>query len=103
MVGFGDNFVRLGLAKSFASPGGNVTGSTFWAGPGMMLSKWFELLKEVSPKISRVAFLYRPGGGVFSPNTSTENAARALGITLFWTPIDSSKGIAGSLAGIAPQ
>ena len=102
MVGFGDNFVRLGLAKSFASPGGNVTGSTFQGGLGL-LSKWLELLKEVSPKISRVAFLYRPCGGVFSPNTSTENAARALGITLFWTPIDSSKGIAGSLAGIAPQ
>ena len=102
-AGLGRDPVALGLAKSFASPGGNVTGSTFWAGPGMMLSKWFELLKEVSPKISRVAFLYRPCGGVFSPNTSTENAARALGITLFWTPIDSSKGIAGSLAGIAPQ
>jgi len=67
-----------------------------------MLSKWFELLKEVSPKISRVAFLYRPCGGVFSPNTSTENAARALGITLFWTPIDVSR-IAASLAGIAQQ
>ena len=94
--------VRLGLAKSFASPGGNVTGSTFSAGPGL-LGKWFELLKEVSPKISRVAFLYRSGGGAFRPDTDTENAAHALGITLFWTPIDSSQGIAGSLAGIAQQ
>ena len=102
MAGLYDDPVWRGLANSLASPGGNVTGSTFTAGPGLSV-KWFELLKQVSPKISRVAFLYRPGGEVFTPDTSTENAARALGITLLWTPIDASKGIAGSLAGIAQQ
>jgi putative ABC transport system substrate-binding protein len=102
MVGFGGNFVTLGLAKSFASPGGNVTGSTFMPGPGLG-SKWLELLKEVSPKISRVAVLYRTDREVSRPDTSTENAARALGITLFRTPIDSSQGISADLAGIAQQ
>ncbi len=101
MAGFASNPVRLGLAKSLASPGGNVTGSTFQAGPGLQ-GKWLELLKEMSPKISRVAFLYRPAG-VFSPDTSTEDAARALGITILWTPIDTSKELAGSLARIAQQ
>jgi len=98
-AGLGRDPVALGLAKSFASPGGNVTGSTFQGGLGL-LSKWLELLKEMSPKISRVAYLYRPGSD--GPDTRTEDAARALGITLFWTPIDVSR-IAASLAGIAQQ
>ena len=48
--------VESGLVASFARPGGNVTGMTFVAGPGMW-NKRLQLLKEIAPRITRVAFL----------------------------------------------
>jgi putative tryptophan/tyrosine transport system substrate-binding protein len=48
--------VSLGLAKSFAHPGGNVTGMALWAGPELP-QKWLQLLIELIPAARRVAFL----------------------------------------------
>ena len=50
--------VAAGLVASLAHPGANVTGLTF-IGPDLA-GKWIELLKEISPKISRVAYLANP-------------------------------------------
>jgi putative tryptophan/tyrosine transport system substrate-binding protein len=46
---------QTGLVTSMARPGGNLTGVTFI---GPEYGKRLELLREVSPKISRVALLY---------------------------------------------
>jgi putative ABC transport system substrate-binding protein len=47
-----------GVVASLARPGGNVTGfSSFEFG---MSSKWIELLKQLSPRIARIAVLYNP-------------------------------------------
>ena len=46
---------KIGLVESLARPGGNVTGLSNVA-PELM-AKRFQLLKEVSPKVSRVAVL----------------------------------------------
>jgi len=46
---------RTGLVASFARPGGNLTGVTFI---GPEYGKRLELLREVAPKLSRVALLY---------------------------------------------
>jgi putative tryptophan/tyrosine transport system substrate-binding protein len=46
---------RSGLVQSLARPGGNLTGVAFI---GPEYGKRLELLREVSPKISRVALLY---------------------------------------------
>jgi ABC-type uncharacterized transport system substrate-binding protein len=51
--------VRDGLVASLARPGGNITGTTF-LGPELV-PKRLALLKEVLPKISRVAVLWHPG------------------------------------------
>ncbi len=48
--------VATGLISSLARPGGNVTG----LGGGVDPSKRLELLKEVVPKISRLAILWNP-------------------------------------------
>jgi putative ABC transport system substrate-binding protein len=45
--------VGAGLVKSFARPGGNVTG--FAAFEPEMGGKWLELLREISPKVTRIA------------------------------------------------
>ena len=74
--------VKSGLIASLARPGSNVTGV---AGiPTLeVFSKVLELLKEVVPKISRVAILMdrtNPGQVVF--DDSTNAAAQALKIRL---------------------
>jgi len=50
--------VRIGLVKSLAQPGGNVTGNTI-LGPDLV-PKRLQLLKEVLPHLARVAFLWNP-------------------------------------------
>jgi ABC-type uncharacterized transport system substrate-binding protein len=54
--------VRTGLVASLARPGGNITGVSLIMPE--LAGKRIELLKEVLPKLSRVAFLaYGPGPG----------------------------------------
>ena len=77
-----DDPVRTGLVASLARPGGNLTGL---AGLGPELSgKRLELLKEVVPKLSRVALLVNPSNRAFDDPViqETEVAARSLGIRL---------------------
>src|SRR5215468_2656131 len=50
--------VGSGFIASFARPGGNVTGFTTM--PPTMAEKWLELLKEVAPRVARLAFLFNP-------------------------------------------
>ncbi len=52
----GTDQVSLGLAASLARPGGNVTGVASLTSE--LMPKRFELLREVVPKISRVAVLW---------------------------------------------
>ena len=47
-----------GFVASFSHPGGNVTGFIV-VEPGVA-GKWLELLKEIAPRVSRVAFLFNP-------------------------------------------
>jgi putative ABC transport system substrate-binding protein len=50
--------IGTGFVQSFPRPGGNVTGFTNIE--PTMASKWLELLKEIAPRITRVAFLFNP-------------------------------------------
>lgn len=73
--------VGAGLAASLARPGGNVTGlATFLP---ELSAKWLELLKEVIPRLSRVAILWNaanPANALVLRDT--EEAAHRLGIVL---------------------
>ena len=50
--------VGSGFVASLARPGGNVTG--FQAMLGSLGGKWLELLKEIAPRVARVAMLFNP-------------------------------------------
>jgi len=77
--GVGSDPVGAGLVKSFAHPGGNVTGfSPFGA---ELNAKRLQLLKETIPAISRVAALWNSADGPLGLR-STEEAARTLGVQL---------------------
>jgi ABC-type uncharacterized transport system substrate-binding protein len=55
--------VGSGFVASFARPGGNVTGFTTM--DPTMAGKWLELLKEVAPRVARVAFLFNPSSAPY--------------------------------------
>jgi ABC-type uncharacterized transport system substrate-binding protein len=74
-----DDPVRHGLVASLAQPGGNVTGFTNFG--SALAGKRLELIKEIFPKISRVAIVYDPTGpGGAGHIRESESVARALAI-----------------------
>jgi len=73
--------VAVGLVASVARPGGNITGLSSIASE--VVGKQLELLKEVAPKVSRVAVLQNPSNDSHLPTLrQAERAARALGVQL---------------------
>lgn len=77
--------VGAGFVTSLSKPGGNATGFTMFE-YGMSV-KWLELLKEIVPRVSRVAVLRDPtiasGIGQFG---AVQAAAPSLGVEL--SPVD---------------
>jgi ABC-type uncharacterized transport system substrate-binding protein len=73
--------VVAGLATSLAHPGGNVTGLSF-AGPELA-GKQVELLKEMRPRLSRVAVLTNPSNASHASWVQEASAAtRSLRLRL---------------------
>ena len=74
-----------GFVTSLAMPGGNATGFTQFE--YSMAGKWLELLKEISPRVTRAAVLRNPtitsGVGQFG---AIQSVAPSLGVEL--RPID---------------
>jgi putative ABC transport system substrate-binding protein len=73
--------VALGLVESLARPGGNVTGLSTMTFE--LSGKRLELLREMIPKLSRVAVLWNPQGPASTLNwKEVQLPARQLGIQL---------------------
>jgi putative ABC transport system substrate-binding protein len=51
--------VAVGFVQSFARPGGNVTGFTNYE-YDTIGGKWLELLKQIAPRVRRVAIVFNP-------------------------------------------
>ncbi len=72
--------VGMGLVASLARPGGNITGPS-----GMspdLAGKRLELLREVLPGVSRVAFLFYTKAGGWRFVEETQVAAQKLGVQI---------------------
>jgi ABC-type uncharacterized transport system substrate-binding protein len=73
--------VETGLVASLARPGGNITGLSYMSSD--LSGKRLELVREVVPRMSRVAVLSNPAApGVPVQMRETKQAAQALGIQL---------------------
>jgi putative tryptophan/tyrosine transport system substrate-binding protein len=70
--------VKLGLVESLGRPGGNVTGVTSLSTE--LVAKRVELLRELLPKISRVAILSDGTPNSLMSVREVETTARSLGI-----------------------
>jgi ABC-type uncharacterized transport system substrate-binding protein len=76
----GGDPVAFGLAKSFARPGGNVTGMYFRTD---LSEKRLQLLRQAFPSIARVVILTNPTSAITLPALrSAEEAAGLLGMRL---------------------
>lgn len=74
--------VEMGLVASLSRPGGNITGTTFTAGPEIF-GKQLQILKETIPYANRVAILSNPSDPSFALQLKdVEATARSLRMRL---------------------
>src|SRR5208282_2296506 len=91
------------FVQSFARPGGNITGFTnFEASIG---GKWLQLIKEVDPRIARVAVIYNPQTAPFAGLflRSVQSAAPTFAVETVDMPIRGDADIEAALTMFARQ
>jgi hypothetical protein len=76
------------FVASYARPDGNVTGFTNFE--PTIASKWLELLKELAPRVERVAFLFNPGTAPYAEYFLNSFKAAAASFGMETTPRPSS-------------
>jgi putative ABC transport system substrate-binding protein len=78
--------VAQGFVTSLSHPGGNVTGLTNLE-PSVG-AKWIGLLKEIAPRVERVAFMYNPDNpGSIPTFQATQSAAKAFLLEFLDRPV----------------
>jgi putative ABC transport system substrate-binding protein len=95
--------VELGLVASLARPGGNVTGVSYSVGADIF-GKDLELLKDIVPRVRRVAVLSNPDSPA-RPLTirNVKDAARSLGVQLQLLEARGPEGFDGAFAAMAKE
>ena len=97
--------VNNGLVASLARPGGNITGLTFEV-TREQAGKNLELLKEVVPKVSRIAILRNPSVSThIDYSKEAERAAKVLGVTIQFAELQarSEKGLENALGAVVNE
>jgi putative tryptophan/tyrosine transport system substrate-binding protein len=91
--------VGSGLVKSLARPRGNATG--FLVFEYSIASKWFELLKEIAPRVSRVAVLRDAAEAAGIGQFAAVQALAPIGIELSVIEIDDPGEVERDIAAFA--
>ncbi|MGO4395127.1 ABC transporter substrate-binding protein [Variovorax sp. M-6] len=95
--------VETGLVASLSRPGGNITGTTFTAGPEIF-GKQLQILKETIPRAALVAVLSNPADPSFALQVEHVGAAaRSLGIRLQHVDARGSEGFEAAFAAMARE
>jgi len=91
-----------GFIASLARPGGNATG--FINIESSMAGKWVELLKEISPNMTRATAIFNPkttaGGGAYFLQPF-EAAARSLAVEPIFAPVQDTAELESAVAALA--
>jgi putative tryptophan/tyrosine transport system substrate-binding protein len=88
--------------QSLARPGGNATG--FTNVPATIGGKWLELLSEMAPAVTRVAYMCNPNNpGPSQPYTSVETAARGHTIAVALAAVHSAAEIETAMTTLARE
>jgi putative ABC transport system substrate-binding protein len=92
-----------GFVASFSRPGGNVTGFTTLE--PTMGGKWLEVLKEIAPRVARVAVLFNPATAPYSELylNSFKAAAASLGVEPIVAPVLDASTLESVLAAQARE
>jgi putative tryptophan/tyrosine transport system substrate-binding protein len=95
--------VAQGFVASMRRPGGNVTGFSLYE--FSLGGKWVDLLKQLAPRLTRVAFMFSPDAAPYSRffTPVIEAAAKSLGVELTTAPVRAAADIEAALALFARQ
>ena len=95
--------VGSGFVASLARPGGNATG--FVVTEGSLGGKWLELLKEIAPRITRVAALFNPAMAPFLEFwlKPVKAAAPSLGVEVIEAPVHDTSELESVMAAQARE
>jgi putative ABC transport system substrate-binding protein len=97
----GTDPVVIGLVKSYAKPGGRLTGVHSLSAE--MTAKRLEILKEMSPNLRRVAAFYDPGNAAARESAkSVREAARQLRIEIVERHVRSVEELRVGLQALKP-
>jgi putative tryptophan/tyrosine transport system substrate-binding protein len=97
--------VGAGFVAGLPRPGGNITGFTNIEGAGFG-GKWLEILKEIAPRVRRVAIMFNPdtapaGGAYFL--APFEAAARSLTVEPITSRVRSEAEIEAAIASLGRE
>jgi putative ABC transport system substrate-binding protein len=99
VFGFSGDPVQAGFVESLARPGRNFTGMSFLALE--LVGKRIELVRDVIPKLVRIAILASPEHpGEQAELHASQTAAKALGLTLEYFPVRTERELEQALAAI---
>ena len=94
--------VRGGFVASLVHPGGNITGFALYE--YAMAVKWLELLKQIAPRVARVAVIYDPANIASAGQLpEIETGAPSFGVRLFASPVRDAGEIERAVEAFAPE
>ena len=90
--------VGSGFVASIPRPGGNVTGFTNIE--PTMAGKWLELLKEIAPRVARVAFLFNPATAPYAEYylSPFKAAAASFAVEAIAAPVRNTSELESAIA-----
>src|SRR5262249_50901571 len=91
--------VGSGLIASLARPGGNATGFTLYE--YAIAAKWLQLLKEIAPRVSRVAVLRDPNIAAGIGQFAAVQTVAAMDLELSAVDLERAEEIEHSIAAFA--
>ena len=99
VFGFSGDPVEAGFVRSLARPGGNLTGISFMTLE--LVGKRIELLKEVMPRLKRIAIVAHPQHpGDQAERRASQVAAAALGLEIEYFEMRGQAQLDGALSAI---